>query len=173
MIETPRLILRRWREEDRTPFVDLHQDPDVAYWLGGPRFLAKVGEAIDRYNADIDSRGFSEFAVERRADGAMIGAVGVTEIHPNVPVQGFEISWRLAKHAWGKGYAAEAARAAAADAFAHGLEEILGLTSEPNLRSQAVMARIGMGRDAARDFDHPSLDPNHPLRRHQVWSLRR
>jgi RimJ/RimL family protein N-acetyltransferase len=173
MIRTPRLMLRRWRDEDRAPFAALHEDPEVAYWLGGPRFVARAADAIDRYNAGIDARGFGKFALERREDGALLGAVGVTPVYPALPVEGFEIGWRLARWAWGQGYATEAAQAAMAHGFKRGLDEIVAFTTPTNLRSQAVMARIGMRRDAGRDFDHPEIEEGDPLRRHLVFAARR
>lgn len=173
MIETERLILRRWRAADRAPFVALHEDPEVAYWLGGPKFLSGVGDVVDRCNEQIDARGFGRFAVERRADGVLLGAVGVVPIYPGLPIEGFEIGWRLARPAWSQGFATEAAGAAAAHAFAHGLDEIISFTTAGNLRSQAVMARIGMVRDPGRDWDHPAIEEGDPLRRHLVWVLRR
>lgn len=64
-----------------------------------------------------------------------------------------EIGWRLNREAWGQGYASEAAKAALDDGFARlGLKEILSYTAETNLRSQAVMERIGMSRTPAKDF---------------------
>ena len=173
MIETPRLVLRRWREADRAPFAALHEDPEVAYWLGGSRFVARAAEAIDRYNLGIEERGFGNFALERLDDGALLGAVGVTPVYRALPLEGFEIGWRLARWAWGQGYATEAAQAAMADGFRHGLEEIVAFTTQTNLRSQAVMERIGMRREPARDFDHPEIEEGDPLRRHLVWAARR
>ena len=173
MIRTRRLLLRRWTQEDRAPFQALNEDPDVAYWLGGPRFTAWAGEALGRYNQLIDERGFGKFAVERLEDRTLIGAVGVSPVPPRLPIEGFEIGWVLARSAWGQGYASEAASAALAHAFDRGLEEIVSFTAPTNLRSQSVMERIGMVRDPARDFSHPELEPGHPLRRHLVHVARR
>lgn len=172
MIETQRLVLRRWREEDRAPFAAMHNNPEVAYWLGGPQFVAHAAEALGRYNQAIDEFGFGKFALERRADGLLLGAVGVMPMPPSLPIEGFEIGWRLARWAWGEGYATEAAQAAVADGFRRGLDEIIAFTTSTNLRSQAVMARLGMVHDPARDFDHPEIEEHDPLRPHVVYVAR-
>jgi RimJ/RimL family protein N-acetyltransferase len=171
MIETSRLILRTWVPADAPPFAEINADPQVAYWLGGPAFAADPGQ-MDRYNDCIVRRGFGRFAVERREDGALIGAVGPMPIRAGLPVSGFEIGWRIAASAWGRGYATEAARAAIDQAFRHGVEELLAFTAETNLRSQAVMAKLGLARDSSRDFDHPNLAEGDPLRRHIVFAGR-
>jgi RimJ/RimL family protein N-acetyltransferase len=83
-----------------------------------------------------------------------------------------EIGWRLAVEHWGKGYATEAARLALAYGFeTAGLAEIVSFTTVANLRSRAVMERLGMHRDPADDFDHPSLPDGHPLRRHVLYRI--
>jgi ribosomal-protein-alanine N-acetyltransferase len=84
-----------------------------------------------------------------------------------------EVGWRLVRTAWGHGFATEAARAAIDDGFSRvGLPEIVSFTARSNLRSQAVMERLGMERDENRDFDHPKLAPDHPLRPHVVYATR-
>jgi RimJ/RimL family protein N-acetyltransferase len=90
------------------------------------------------------------------------------ESNPLAP--GVEIGWRFARHAWGSGYASEAARAALAFGFERlGPPEIVAFTATGNLRSQAVMDRIGMARREDLDFDHPALPRGHVLERHVVW----
>ena len=85
-----------------------------------------------------------------------------------------EIGWRLAREAWGHGYASEAARALLKEGFERlNLPEIVAYTAESNLRSRAVMERVGMRRDVSRDFDHPALAKDHPLRRHVVYAATR
>ena len=84
-----------------------------------------------------------------------------------------EVGWRLAGPAWGRGYATEAARAALEFGFDRaGLEEIVSFTSAGNRRSRAVMERIGMSHDPDDDFDHPGIEPGHPLRRHVLYRVR-
>jgi RimJ/RimL family protein N-acetyltransferase len=83
-----------------------------------------------------------------------------------------EIGWRLARSAWGKGYATEAARAALDFGFEEvGLAEVVSFTVPANRRSRAVMERIGMSRDPQDDFDHPGLPVGHPQRPHVLYRL--
>jgi RimJ/RimL family protein N-acetyltransferase len=172
-IETDRLILRRWRARDREPYAALTADPEVMVWLGGVLTANQSADHIDSMDAHFDRNGFGRWVIERRSDGAFLGYAGVQSIWPGLPVEGWECGWRLARGAWGHGYATEAARAATADVFARtDLPEILAFTAEGNLRSRAVMARAGYARDAHRDFDHPELSPSDPLRRHLVFVTR-
>lgn len=119
------------------------------------------------------ANGFGLWAVERLADGMFLGFTGLSrpsfEAHFTPAV---EIGWRLARHAWGHGYATEAARASVAFGFETvGLDEIVSFTVPANVRSRAVMERIGMRHDPADDFDHPKLPEGHPLRRHVLYRL--
>ena len=104
-----------------------------------------------------------------------IGFVGLSESDFDAPfTRCVEIGWRLAFAHWGKGYAAEAARAAVAHAFGPlRLEESVSFAAPANLRSRAVMQRLGMTRSPADDFEHPKLPDSHPLRRHVLYRLRR
>lgn len=84
-----------------------------------------------------------------------------------------EIGWRLARGAWGHGYATEAANAALSTAFGvTGLDEVVSFTTTGNLRSQKVMQRIGMTRNASEDFSHPRVADG-PLQRHVLYRLHR
>jgi RimJ/RimL family protein N-acetyltransferase len=172
MITTERLILRRWRPDDREPYAAMMTDPEVSYWLGSAPARDAALASIDRLDAELGANGYGLFAVERRSDAAFVGAAELMAVNPRLPVApGHEIGWRLARPAWGHGYASEAARALLAFGFGDlALAEILAFTAETNARSRAVMERIGMRRDAARDFDHPALAADHPLRRHVVYS---
>ena len=175
MIETDRLILRRWRDADRDPYGAMSADPAVVDWLGGTQTRAESDAQIDRFEARIEQLGHGVWALERKADGAFLGfsALAVTDHPPPVP-QGVEVGWRLAHHAWGFGYATEAARALLVHGFERlGLDEILSFTAATNLRSQAVMRRIGLAPRPDLDFVHPALAEGHPLRPHVVWAARR
>ena len=170
MIETERLILRPWRDEDREPYADIMVHAEVGKWLGGPFSREQAYERVARFTASLADTGLGRLAIERKSDGRLIGHCGLahTPDTPPVPV-GIEIGWALAPDAWGAGYAVEAARAVIADGFTRDIAEILAFTGATNLRSQAVMRRLGMVPAAARDFDHPALAADHPLRRHLVY----
>jgi RimJ/RimL family protein N-acetyltransferase len=174
MIETDRLILRAFREEDRAPLAAINGDPRVGEWLGGAIDRTASDALLDRLNAEIARDGFGFFAAERKADGRLVGMIGIRAQKDAPPAPCLELGWRLAVEAQGQGYATEGARALLDWGFAtQGNDEILAWTAASNLRSQAVMRRIGMDPDPARDFDHPALAEDHPLRRHVVFVAKR
>ena len=174
-IETPRLVLRQWRDSDREPFAALNADPVVMEFFPAPQDRASSDAAINAWSEQIDSRGWSNWAVEARASGAFVGFIGLTvpkRVLPFSPC--VEIGWRLAREHWGHGYATEAARAAVSVGFEdYGLREIVSFTVPANFRSRRVMERIGMTHDPADDFDHPRLPEGHALRRHVLYRLPR
>jgi ribosomal-protein-alanine N-acetyltransferase len=171
LLKTERLVLRRWRDGDREPFAALNADPEVMEHFPATLARDQSDALIERIEANFDRRGFGLWAVEIAETGRFIGFTGLSvpgfQAHFTPAV---EIGWRLARSAWGHGYASEAARRALSFAFEDlGLSQVVAFTSRTNLRSQGVMRRIGMTRDPADDFDHPLLDQGHPLRRHVLW----
>jgi RimJ/RimL family protein N-acetyltransferase len=170
-LRTARLTMRRWRRDDREPFALMNADPTVMEHF--PTLLTpdETSLLIERIEADFDKHGFGLWALEVTATGEFIGFTGLS-------IPGFdahfmpavEIGWRLARPAWGHGYATEAARAALDFGFTQRhLPEVVSFTTPGNLRSQAVMRRLGMTHDPADDFDHPQLPPSHRLRRHLLY----
>lgn len=173
MIETDRLVLRPWRDGDRDAVAVINGDPQVHDWLGGPIPAAATFAMMNRINAAIARDGFGLWAAERWADGRLTGMIGLSRVAAGDLPLGpcVEVGWRLHPDLWGQGLASEGAWAALQWGFATGgLDEIVAFTAETDLASQAVMRRIGMTPDPARDFDHPRLAQDHPLRRHVVWA---
>jgi RimJ/RimL family protein N-acetyltransferase len=172
-LRTERLLLRQWRDEDYEPFAALNADPEVMRYFPSTMSPAASDALVDRQRALIDERGWGLWAVE--VDGSCVGFVGLAE--PSFEAHftpAIEIGWRLARAAWGRGYATEAARAVAGFAFdVVGLAEIVSFTAVANEPSRRVMERLGMTRDPADDFDHPRLTAGDPLRRHVLYRLRR
>lgn len=101
-----------------------------------------------------------------------MGFVGLHETTYDLPVTPcVEISWRLAKKYWGKGYATEAAKASLAVAFTTlELYEIFSFTSVLNKKSRAVMERLRM-TNTQENFEHPIIPKNHPLREHVLYQI--
>jgi RimJ/RimL family protein N-acetyltransferase len=170
----PRLVLRQWRDGDRAPFAALNADPMVMEHFPAMLTRDQSDAMVDRCVEQIERDGYGLWAVEVRTTGEFIGFVGLA-----VPsweaafTPCTEIGWRLARSAWGHGYATEAANAALATAFGPvGLGEVVSFTTTGNLRSQQVMQRIGMTRDPSTDFDHPRVAAG-PLRRHVLYRVSR
>jgi RimJ/RimL family protein N-acetyltransferase len=166
VIRTERLVLRQWRDDDRAPFAALNADPVVMEHFPSTMTREQSDAFVDFNIRTIRERGWGLWAVD--ADGMFIGFVGLNE--PRF-MPGVEGGWRLARAAWGHGYATEAARAAVA--FARDdlrLDEVVSFTATTNLRSQRVMQRLGMTHDPADDFDHPRVEDAR-LRRHVLYRL--
>ncbi len=171
MIETERLILRRWREDDRPAFHAICADPQVMDWLGGVLTPEEADQRLARVEETFDRLGYGRVCVERRVDGRVRGWCGVMPAHESQPIAGTpEIGWRLIPEAWGQGYATEAAAAVLADAFHRlGLPEVWAYTSPHNLKSQAVMTRLGLTRREGLDFENPNAAAEDPFRPAWVW----
>ena len=152
-IETERLRLRAWEQADRDHFAALNADPIVMKDLGGPLGRGASDAKLDRYLKAWESNDYGRWLVET-INGRFLGYCGVMLVRENHPIGLHdEIGWRLIRKAWGHGYATEAARAALIDVFRRvKLMEVLAYTDADNLRSQAVMRRLELRRDASRDF---------------------
>lgn len=174
-LTTERLLLRTWRDSDRAPFAAMNADPRVMEYFPSTQTPEQTDAFVDRITAHFARRGYGLWAIEPR-DGAadFVGFVGLQEVsfaaHFTPAV---EIGWRLAREAWGRGYATEAAREALRFGLDDaGLDEVVSFTIPANERSQAVMRRIGMRRDPADDFDNPRVDEP-SMRRHVLYRAMR
>lgn len=174
-LRTERLLLRGWRPSDRAPFAALNGDPVAMEHF--PRAMTReASDAFaDHIAARLDQRGWGLWAVEVPGEADFIGFVGLNEAtFPAAFTPAVEVGWRLGREHWGRGYATEAARASVADGFERlGLAEIVSFTTPANRRSRSVMEKLGMRRDPADDFDHPSIEVGHPMRRHVLYRLPR
>ena len=177
MLTTDRLLLRRWRESDREPFAALNADPEVMRYFPATRTRPESDAMVDRLDAAIEADGFGLWAVECRDSAAFVGFVGLSRPTFDPALVGkVEIGWRLAREAWGQGFATEAAREAVRFAFdptGADLPGLISFTAAVNEPSRRVMRRLGMTHDPADDFEHPALPPGHALRPHVLYRLSR
>jgi RimJ/RimL family protein N-acetyltransferase len=166
MIETARLRLRDWRDEDVAPFIRHTNTENVMRWLGG--VLAEddlrkvIEERLMRWQRE---RGFTFWAVERKADDALLGFCGIKiGDTPGSPVEGMhEVGWRLREDAWGQGYAKEAAIASLDFAFDRlAAERVVAITFPQNEASWGLMERLGMRRREDLDYDDPRFPDLNP-----------
>ena len=175
MIETERLRLRQWRDDDRPALAALNADPVVRRWFTGTLTREESNAQFERLRAHVDRHKFGFWALEIRGVEPCIGFVGLQHVTFDAPfAPAVETGWRLAARWWGRGYATEAARACLAHGFgALGLSEIVAFTAPENIASRRVMERIGMTHDPDDDFDHPAIPPGHPMRRHVLYRVGR
>lgn len=174
MIETERLILRGWRDEDAAPFLAMGQDPEVMAYLGPLQTAEDVAAGIARQKDLLETHGYCFWALEERASGDFIGFCGLKPGAAGTPVEGrTEIGWRLARAYWGRGYAREAAQASLDWGWAKGIDSIWAITVPANVRSWGLMERLGMTRRPDLDFDHPLPGLDERLKAHVTYSIER
>ena len=171
-LETPRLILRRWRLEDRAPVWALNSDPAAQRFL--PAITREQSDAMfAKFEAHHEKHGFGYWALEERASGELIGACGMSHVAFDVPfVPAIEIGWRLLPVRHGRGLAREAAEAVLGDAFGRlALDRVVSFTTPANSPSWGLMERLDMKRIGT--FEHPMLPEGDPLRHHVLYEIRR
>jgi RimJ/RimL family protein N-acetyltransferase len=174
--ETERLILRNWRESDRADYLASCNTEAVTAHLGGPATIEDLDAGLARIAKSQRNQGFSFWAIERKADGALLGYCGLRICDDlQRPVHGdVEIGWRLREDAWGQGYALEAAKATLDWAWANlDVYRVVSFTVPANAPSWRLMERLGMVRRPDLDFDHPRFARDHPLSRHITYVARR
>jgi RimJ/RimL family protein N-acetyltransferase len=176
-LETERLLLRQWQQSDLPAFAALNADAEVMAHFPATLSVAESNKLAKKLSRQILEQGWGLWALERKTDGAFIGFTGLQEFTGmpflSADETAVEISWRLARGAWGQGLASEAARGAANFAFTRlALSELYSFTACQNSRSIAVMIRLGM-QACPETFRHPRLSPDSPLSEHALYRLQR
>jgi ribosomal-protein-alanine N-acetyltransferase len=172
-LETSRVLLRHWREEDFLPWAELNADPLTMRYF--PRLLQpeESKQSLERIRSFLASHDFGLWAAEEKSSGQFMGFIGITRTNiPTLPTpECNEIGWRLDKRFWGKGYATEAAtevRSYVQDKL--NMNEIYSMTSTLNIPSINVMRKIGLHERPELDFLNPRVPEENPLRPHVVYS---
>jgi RimJ/RimL family protein N-acetyltransferase len=167
-LETPRLILRRWREEDVAPMAAVNADPEVMRWIrdGSVRDEQQTRGGIQAWESEWESRGFGLFAVEIRSTGELAGFTGlsVPDYLPEV-LPAVEIGWRLGTFPLGAGlcHRGRCGRPSVRVRRAR-LERIVSIAQVGNDASERIMTKLGM---------HPVRESVNPVggRRVRVFEL--
>ena len=142
VVETERLVLRAWTEADFEAYAAANADPDVQRFLGGPQDRETSWRSLAAHIGHWQLRGYGQWALERRADGRLIGRAGLW--HPEGWF-GVEVGWKLDRDAWGHGYATEAAVASLDWAWRNvKVDRILSVIHPENGASIRVAERLGM-----------------------------
>lgn len=175
-LETSRLIFRPWQDRDRAPFAAINADPETRqYYYPSLLMPAKTDAMIDEANEQLASEGFGFLAVERKADGALIGGAGLSRPGPEVPGNfPLEIGWILGRPYWRQGYATEASHCCLDFAWKElQAKEVIGYTSAINTPSRRAMEKIGMLHVEDADFEDTTVPVGHVLRPHVLYRIDR
>jgi RimJ/RimL family protein N-acetyltransferase len=172
-LTTGRLRLRQWRDGDWPELRRMNADPEVMRYFLRTLTDAESRALFEKIKSRMEENGWGMWAAEVLDSGRFIGFVGLNRPDFDAPfVPCVEIGWRLVYWSWGRGYATEAALKCLDFAFrTAGLTEVVSFTAKINLASRRVMEKIGMTRDPADDFDHPSVPPGHPLNPHVLYRV--
>jgi len=173
-VQTQRLILRQWREQDRLPFAAMNADPQVMKYFPTTLSSLQSDALVDRFINDIESSGWGFWAAERVDTGEFIGFIGINYSLDGLPFAPcVDIGWRLARQHWGLGFATEGARAVMDYAFdGVNLSAVVSMTPVNNRASEHVMKKIGM-RKQRSTFMHPKVADGDPLQEHLLYSVTR
>jgi RimJ/RimL family protein N-acetyltransferase len=173
IVETKRLILRTWKNEDAEAYFQINQDPKVTEFLAGPFTMDNIYDFISRMIAQGDNHNYTLWAACLKETGGLIGFIGLNYTDWEFPFSpAVEVAWRLGSQYWGKGYATEGAKASLDYGFKKcRLNEIISFTVPINSRSIRVMEKIGLKRDLNSDFAHPKLSADHRLSQHILYRL--
>jgi len=168
-IETERLLLRPFRDDDLAAYTAMMQTPEVraALHLPGDIGPEQAWQQMAMWLGQWELRGTGQWALEERATGAFVGRAG-SHWPEREGWPGIEIGWTLHPDHWGKGYATEAGAAARDHAFAHhAVDALYSVILPENLPSQAVATRLGFTAWEERVL------PFFPSMPHVVWRLTR
>jgi RimJ/RimL family protein N-acetyltransferase len=146
-LETARLLLRPWREEDLDPYARICADPQVTrYLIRGPLSRQQSEEQVSGFVRHWAKRGFGLWAVEHKASGAFIGFVGLMHQHDwPIGEHKTEVGWRLDRAFWGRGLATESAQVSVRHGFEElELERIISIIIPENLASRRVAEKAGL-----------------------------
>ena len=173
-LSTSRLTLRQWQDSDLQHFREINADPEVMRFYPKPLTALESDQMAEKIIQLIEQRGWGFWALELKSNQRFIGFTGLHIPEVNLSFcPCVEIGWRLSKAYWNRGYATEAASAVLKFGFHHlALEKIYSFASINNIRSRAVMERIGM-ENTHDNFEHPAIADGSHLKTHVLYQLKK
>lgn len=172
-IESPRLLLRSWKDSDTDAYIKMNLDPLVMKYF--PKIISteETLDHIQRIKQHFNEFNYGLFALELKAENRFIGFTGFS--HPTFDsffTPCIEIGWRIDSAYWNKGLATEAAISCLQYGFKTlKFEKIYSFTSTYNAASERIMQKIGMLKIS--EFNHPKLDKAHYLCKHVLYQINR
>jgi RimJ/RimL family protein N-acetyltransferase len=146
IVETERLLLRHFDENDAAAFLVLGSDPAIIRYTGDPSGgLKSIEHALEvlraRTLADYEKYGFGRWACVYKASGEVIGFAGL-KYRENL--REVDLGYRFLPAYWGQGLATEAGRAVLDYGFAHlAMKRVIGLVEPENIASVRVLEKLG------------------------------
>lgn len=173
LFTSPRMGFRNWADEDLDAMAAINASEEVMRYFPSLQDRAHTAAFISRMQAMYEAYGYCYFALERLADGAFIGFTGLAHKEDYIASSPYvDIGWRLAPHAWGQGYATEAATQCLQYGFdTAGLPRILAVAPKANTPSIRVMQKAGM--EYMHDFAHPLLKGDERLEQCVLYGCER
>ena len=173
-LESTRLRLRNWHDEDLDPLARLCADPEVMRYNPALWSRDECAALMVRSRLHLLRNGFGLWALERKDNGAFIGYCGLVWSASLLPNPAVELRWALACEHWGQGLAHEAAETVLKCAFGTlGLDEVLAWASRINEPGRQLLEGLGMRPERTTAFGHPDVSPEHPLHAQLLYRLRR
>lgn len=176
MIETDRLLLTQWQEDDRGHFHAMNSDKDIMTFFPY-RKTREQSDALFTTNAEnLAASGLGFRALRLRSSGTFIGMIGLlrTDLEPFIPKDTVEIGWRILPTYQNNGFASEAAAALLDFGFkTMRLKKIVAFAVETNEPSIKVMQKIGMTARPDQSFLHPRVPDTHrQLQPHVIYEIK-
>jgi RimJ/RimL family protein N-acetyltransferase len=174
-IETPRMLLRSWKDDDIDPWARMNADPRAMEFFLRTYDRDESVASAQMMRVKLEHDGFGWFVAEVKDGFPFAGVIALQDVPFEAPfTPAYEIGWRFLPEVWGNGYATESAQATLDFAFERlGLPQVVAMTAKINERSRRVMQRLGMTYDPQDDFEHPRIPAGHRLRDHVLYRIAR
>lgn len=170
-LETERLIMREWRDDDLPAFAAMNADPEVMRYFPSLQTRSESNGLVDRITEHFKEHGFGLWALEEKESQSFIGFTGfLASPIKFISNDEIEVGWRMARAFWRRGFALEAATACIEWFWTNtNRSRIISYTSKINEPSRLLMDKLGLEHQPGLAFDHPKIPQNHPLCRHVVY----